>query len=190
MATSLPTPSKPSHPLFSFPLTLSRHLGPALLLDRGAFQMECSSLSPLPSCHLRLLLLPWSLHLPGNAALAGNWWMGSWPWGWGSIPGAKPWESARCCWMKVPSVMVSPSPGWVPGAGQSWGAGTGGYCWWALQQGASYPRGLNFLSSPTPGPLPPSETRLGLPGSRYPILPFPRAGAGACRPPRAGGGVR
>ncbi|XP_054299042.1 rap guanine nucleotide exchange factor 3 isoform X4 [Pongo pygmaeus] len=31
--------------------------------------------------------------------------MGSWPWDLGSIPGAKLWESARCCWMKVPSAM-------------------------------------------------------------------------------------
>ncbi|XP_078194301.1 rap guanine nucleotide exchange factor 3 isoform X6 [Callithrix jacchus] len=31
--------------------------------------------------------------------------MGSWPWDLGSILGAKLWESARCCWMKVSSAM-------------------------------------------------------------------------------------
>lgn len=37
--------------------------------------------------------------------------MGSWPWGLGYIHGAKPWESVKSCWMKVPSAMVSLSPG-------------------------------------------------------------------------------
>ncbi|XP_047597659.1 rap guanine nucleotide exchange factor 3 isoform X4 [Lutra lutra] len=31
--------------------------------------------------------------------------MAFWPWAWGSNPGAKLWESARCCWMKVPFAM-------------------------------------------------------------------------------------
>lgn len=74
--------------------------------------------------------------------------MGSWPWGWGSTPGAKPWESARCCWMKVPSVMVSPSPGWVPGAGQSWGAGIR----WAWQPGEAGGAHIHMASISSPPP--------------------------------------
>ncbi|XP_072621567.1 rap guanine nucleotide exchange factor 3 isoform X7 [Vulpes vulpes] len=31
--------------------------------------------------------------------------MASWPWASGSTPGARPLESARCCWMKVPFAM-------------------------------------------------------------------------------------
>ena len=46
--------------------------------------------------------------------------------------------------MKVPSVMVSPSPGWVPGAGQSWGAGLR----WALQRGPH--THVASISSPPP----------------------------------------
>lgn len=85
--------------------------------------------------------------------------MGSWPWGLGSTPGAKPWESARCCWMKVPSATVSPSPArgahsWaVLGAGvrgeQASGGQGGGHC-----SGASYPHGLNFSPPLCPGLCP------------------------------------
>lgn len=73
--------------------------------------------------------------------------MGSWPWGLGSIPGAKLWGSARCCWMKGPSAMVSVSPGWAPEGEESWGAGIWGEEGGGHGSGASYPYGLNCLCS-------------------------------------------
>lgn len=103
--------------------------------------------------------------------------MASWPWGLGSTHGAKLWESARSCWMKVPSAMVSLSLG--PST-RGW-AGLGSRCPWEEGVGIAVYT-LNFLSSRMPGPLP-SQTRLDLPGPRYPVLPFPGAGAGACRSP-------
>lgn len=80
--------------------------------------------------------------------------MASWPWALGSNPGAKLWESARCCWMKVPFAMVSLSPEWDPRAGQSWGAGIWGRSLGGPYCGGFVPTWPQFVASLTLGPLP------------------------------------